>query len=66
MCRARREGLRTLSATADANLGCAFVENALFYTILDCEKSTQNIIELVTIPARGLGGRETSSDVPPG
>ena len=32
VCRAKREGPRTLSRTADANLNCAFVENALFYT----------------------------------
>ena len=29
--RARRGGPRTLSTTADTNLDCAFVENALFY-----------------------------------
>ena len=31
VCRARRKGPRTLSTTTDANLDCAFVENALFY-----------------------------------
>ena len=30
--RARREGPRTSSTTTDANLDCAFVENALFQT----------------------------------
>ena len=42
VCRARRGGPRTLSLTTDANLDCAFVENALFDT--DpwlCEKSTE-------------------------
>ena len=39
MCLARRGGLRTPSTT-DANLDCAFVENALFTPILDFEKST--------------------------
>ena len=29
---ARRVGPRTQSLTTDANLDCAFVENALFYT----------------------------------
>ena len=29
---ARHEGPRTPSTTTDANLDCAFVENALFYT----------------------------------
>ena len=32
VCRARRESPRTPSTTTDANLDCAFVENALFYT----------------------------------
>ena len=32
VCRARRGGPRTPSTTTDANLDCAFVENALFYT----------------------------------
>ena len=31
VCRARRRGPRTPSTTTDANLDCAFVENALFY-----------------------------------
>ena len=31
VCRARRGGPRTPSTTTDANLGCAFAENALFY-----------------------------------
>ena len=30
VCRARRRGPRTPSTTVDANLDCAFVENALF------------------------------------
>ena len=33
-------GPRTPSKTAEANLNCAFVENALFTPTLDCEKST--------------------------
>ena len=33
MCRARRGGPRTLSRTTDANLDCAFVENALVFVI---------------------------------
>ena len=32
VCLAKRGGTRTLSKTADANLDCAFVEIALFYT----------------------------------
>ena len=32
VCRARRKGPGTPSKTSDANLDCAFVENALFYT----------------------------------
>ena len=32
VCRARRGGPRTPSTTTDANLNCAFVENALVYT----------------------------------
>ena len=32
VCRARRGGPRTPSTTTDANLDCAFVEYALFYT----------------------------------
>ena len=47
MCRARRGGPRTPSTTTDANLNCAFVENALIYVIV---KSQQNTIELVTRP----------------
>ena len=39
--RARRGGPRTPSTTTDANLDCAFVENALFTPILDFEKSTE-------------------------
>ena len=50
-CRARRGGPRTPSTTTEANLDCAFVENALFTNdrslIL---KSQQNRIELVTRP----------------
>ena len=38
VCRARPGGPRTQSRTAYANLDCAFVENALFTPILDCEK----------------------------
>ena len=34
VCRARCEGTRTPSTTADANLDCAFFENALFYIVL--------------------------------
>ena len=34
VCRARRGGPRTPSTTTDANLDCAFVENALIYTDL--------------------------------
>ena len=48
MWRARRGGPRTPPETADANLDCAFVENALFTPFLDCEKSIR--IELVTRP----------------
>ena len=32
VCQARHGGPRAPSTTADANLHCAFVENALFYT----------------------------------
>ena len=45
VCCARRGGPRTPSTSADANLHCAFVENAL------ASSSQQNIIELVTGPA---------------
>ena len=38
---ARRGGLRTPSTTADANLDCAFVENALITPVLDFETSTE-------------------------
>ena len=41
VCRARRRGRWTLLTTADANLNCAFGENALFTPILDCEKLTE-------------------------
>ena len=40
-CRARRGGPRTPSTITDANLDCAFVENALFTPILDFEKLTE-------------------------
>ena len=49
MCRARRRGPSEPSTTTDANLDCAFVENAFFTRILKV-KSQQNIIELVTRP----------------
>ena len=48
--RSRRGGPRTSSTTTDANLDCAFVENALFYTQSSIVKSQQNRIELVTGP----------------
>ena len=48
--RGKREGTRTLSKTTDANIDCAFVENALFYTDSLIVKSQQNRIELVTRP----------------
>ena len=41
VCPAMRGGPRTPSTTTDANLDCAFVENALFTLILNCEKSTE-------------------------
>ena len=41
VCRARRGGPRTPSTTTDANLDCAFVENALFTPILDWDKTTE-------------------------
>ena len=40
VCCKRRGGSRTPSKTADANLDCAFVENALSYTH-PCEESTE-------------------------
>ena len=43
MCRARRGGPRTPSRTSDANLDCAFVENALFLPRSLIEKIRQNI-----------------------
>ena len=51
MCLAGRGGPRTPSTTADANLECAFVENALFLNRSLNVKSQQNRIELVTRPA---------------
>ena len=39
VCHARRAGPRTPSTTTDANLDCAFVENALFTPILGRDKS---------------------------
>ena len=50
MCCARRGGPRTQSPTTAANLDCAFVENALSYTVPSFVKSQQNRIELVTRP----------------
>ena len=46
MCRARRRG--PPSTTTDANLNCAFVENALFYLQSLIVKSQLNRIESVT------------------
>ena len=51
MCRAKRRGPRTASTTTDANLDCAFVENALFLHRSLILKSHQNRIEVVTRPA---------------
>ena len=42
----------------DENLDCAFVENALFLHRSIIAKSQQNIIELVTRPARHEGVEE--------
>ena len=39
MCRARRGGPTTLSRTADANLDCAFVENALLFAALKIRRA---------------------------
>merc|ERR1711923_240053 len=50
--RARRGGPRTPSTTPDANLDCAFVENALFLHRSLIFKCQQNRIELVTRPDR--------------
>ena len=58
MWRARRGGPRTLYITTDANLDCAFVENALFVApkigraraLLAPLMTPPGIIELVTIP----------------
>ena len=52
VCRARCGGPRTPSPTTDANLDCAFVENALFLHRSLILKSRQTIIELVTRPDR--------------
>ena len=35
MCRARRRGPRTPTRTTDANLDCAFVENAIVFVLLN-------------------------------
>ena len=41
VCHAKCEGPRTPPNTADANLDCAFVENAIFFTLIhDFEKPT--------------------------
>ena len=48
--RARHGGPRTLSKTIDAKLDCAFVENALFYTLI--VKGHENRVELMTRPGR--------------
>ena len=60
MCRARRGGPRTPS-TFDANLDCAFVENALFSHLSLILKSQQNRIELVTRPA--ISTRKILTDI---
>ena len=57
VCGTRRRGPRTPSRTTDANLDCAFVENALFLHQSLIMKSQQNINELVTQP--GLSCLET-------
>ena len=49
---------RTLSTTTDANLDCAFVENALFLHRSLIVKSQQNVIELVTPDLSDLEGRD--------
>ena len=41
MCRARRRGPRVPSRTTDANLDCAFVENALLFVVLKIGKTRQ-------------------------
>ena len=56
MCRARRGGPRTPSTTTDANLDCAFVENALFLPRSLTVKRQQNRIELVTRPTLAQRG----------
>ena len=50
VCRPRHGGPRTPSRTTD--LDCAFVENAHFTPILDCEMSTEYYGVLVTRPGR--------------
>ena len=53
MVGARHGCLRTPSTTTDANLDCAFVENAFFTRILDSEKSTEyNWVNGQTWPAK--------------
>ena len=55
MSRTSRAGPRKPSKTADANLDCEFVENALFFKlILDIEKSTGRTDLVVTIPEVSL------------
>ena len=51
VCRAKRGGSRTPSTRSDANLWCAFVENALFLHRSLILKSQQNRIDLVNRPA---------------
>ena len=58
MWRTRRGGSRTPSTTTDANLNCAFVENALFLHLSLILKSQQNRIELVTRPVTKVDGSE--------
>ena len=66
VCSARRGGPRTLSTTTDANLDCAVVENALFYT--DPWPREVNRIELSSWPdlvgrtARGSGSCHLQHD----
>ena len=54
MCCARHRGPRTQSKTADANLDCAFVENALYRPKQSLiGNGQQNRIELATRPGNG-------------
>ena len=50
-------GVRTWCGTADANLDCVFVENALFYTEPLILKSEQNRIDLVNRPVEFVVNR---------